>query len=63
MNEEKTIQNLQVRGKQKENISQQYTVGLNTVDGRPKVKTKMITSYIHYHDNNLSELIKDIIFL
>lgn len=47
----------------KGNMTQQYTVGLNTVDGRPKVKTKMITSYIHYHDNNLSELIIDIIVL
>lgn len=43
----KIIQKLQVRGKQKENISQQYTVGLNIVDGRPIVQSTL-TSYNQY---------------
>lgn len=46
--------------KQEENISQQYTVDLNTVYGRPIVK---IMSYIYYYDNNVLNFIKNVIIL
>lgn len=54
MNVEKTCIKLTSTGKQKENC----TVGLNTVYGRPLVRNKMITSYIHYYDNNVLKCIK-----